>query len=160
MAPDLVPQAMIEQKIFLVRGHKVMLSHHLAELYDVEARSLIQAVKRNKERFSEDFVFQLTWEELKSLRSQIVILNSDAFGAQQEQKSSSRRGQHLKFPPYAFTEQGVAMLSTVLRSRRAIQVNIAIMRAFVKLLEILSMHKELAQKLNELEKRSRNMIVR
>ena len=153
MAPDLVPQAMIEQKIFLVRWHKVMLSHHLAELYNVEARSLIQAVKRNKERFPEDFIFQLTWEELKSLRSQIVILNSDAFGPQQEQRNLSRRGKHLKFPPYAFTEQGVAMLSTVLRSRRAIQVNIAIMRAFVKLRKILSMHKELAQKLAELEQK-------
>ena len=87
------------------------------------------------------------------LRSQIVILNSDAFGPQQEQKSLSRRGKHLKFPPYAFTEQGVAMLSIVLRSRRAIQVNIAIMRAFVKLREIMSMHKELAQKLAELEQK-------
>jgi phage regulator Rha-like protein len=151
MAPDLVPQEIIEQKIFFIRGHKVMLSNHLAELYNVEVRSLIQAVKRNKERFPADFMFQLTWEELKSLRSQIVILNSNAFGPRQEQDSLSRRGKHLKFPPYAFTEQGVAMLSSVLRSSRAIQVNIAIMRAFVKLRQMLSAHKELTQKLTELE---------
>jgi phage regulator Rha-like protein len=149
----LVPQEIIEQKIFLIRGHKVMLSNHLAELYNVETRSLIQAVKRNKERFPGDFMFQLTWEELKSLKSQIVILDSDEFGAPREQKNSSRRGKHFKFPPYAFTEQGIAMLSSVLRSKRAIQVNIAIMRAFVKLREILSTHKELSQKLVELEQK-------
>jgi phage regulator Rha-like protein len=149
----LVPQEIIEQKIFLIRGHKVMLSNHLAELYNVETRSLIQAVKRNKERFPGDFMFQLTWKELKSLRSQIVILDSDEFGAPREQKNSSRRGKHFKFPPYAFTEQGIAMLSSVLRSKRAIQVNIAIMRAFVKLREILSTHKELSQKLVELEQK-------
>ena len=149
----LVPQEIIEQKIFLIRGHKVMLSNHLAGLYNVETRSLIQAVKRNKERFPGDFMFQLTWKELKALRSQIVILDSGEFGAPKEQKNSSRRGKHLKFPPYAFTEQGIAMLSSVLRSRRAIQVNIAIMRAFVKLREILSAHKELAQKLVELEQK-------
>jgi len=85
----LVPQEIIEQKIFLIRGLKVMLSNHLAELYNVETRSLIQAVKRNKERFPGDFMFQLTWKELKSLRSQIVILDSDGFGAPQEQKNSS-----------------------------------------------------------------------
>lgn len=148
-----VSQEIIEQKIFLLRGHKVMLSNHLAELYKVEVRSLIQAVKRNIERFPGDFMFQLTWEELKSLRSQIVILDSHKFGALPEQEKLSRRGKHLKFLPYAFTEQGVAMLSSVLRSRRAIQVNIAIMRAFVKLRGILSAHKELAQKLNELEQK-------
>jgi phage regulator Rha-like protein len=149
----LVPQEIIEKKIFLIRDHKVMLSNHLAELYDVEVRSLIQAVKRNKERFPGDFMFQLTWDELKSLRSQIVILDSDKSKALPEQQSPSRRGRHFKFLPYAFTEQGVAMLSSVLRSRRAIQVNIAIMRAFVKLREILSAHKELAQKLIELEQK-------
>lgn len=148
-----VPKEVIEKKIFLIRGHKVMLSNHLAELYQVEAKRLIQAIKRNKERFPGDFMFQLTWDELKSLGSQIVILDSDKSGAPQEQISPSRRGRHFKFLPYAFTEQGVAMLSSVLRSRRAIQVNIAIMRAFVKLREFLSAHKELAQKLNELEQK-------
>jgi len=153
MPSELIRSEIIEQKIFLIRGHKVMLSNHLAELYNVEVRSLIQAVKRNKERFPGDFMFQLTWDELKSLRSQFVILDSEESGASQGQKSPSRRGRHFKFPPYAFTEQGVAMLSSILRSRRAIKVNIAIMRAFVKLREILSTHKELAQKLNELERK-------
>jgi len=153
MASDLVPQGIIEQKIFLIRGHKVMLSSHLAGLYNVKVRSLIQAVKRNRKRFPEDFMFQLTWKELKSLRSQIVILNSDGSSVREEQRDIPRRGKHHKFLPYAFTEQGVAMLSSVLRSKRAIQVNVAIMRAFVKLREILSMHKELAQKLTELEQK-------
>lgn len=148
-----VSQEIIEQKIFLLRGHKVMLSNHLADLYKVEVRSLIQAVKRNIERFPGDFMFQLTWKELKSLRSQIVILDSHEFDAPQEQENLSRRSKHFKFLPYAFTEQGVAMLSSVLRSRRAVQVNIAIMRAFMKLREILLAHKELGQKLSELEQK-------
>ena len=136
MASNLIPQEIIEQKIYLIRGHKVMLSNHLAELYDVEVRSLIQAVKRNKDRFPDDFMLQLTDAEFQNLKSQIVI---------------SSWGGFRRSTPYAFTEQGVAMLSSVLRSKRAIQVNIAIMRAFVKLREILSTHKDLAQKLNELE---------
>ena len=138
MGNNLVPQEIIEQKIFLIRGHKVMLSNQLAELYNVEPRGLIQAVKRNKERFPRDFMFQLTDEEFQNLKSQIVI---------------SSWGGLRRSTPYAFTEQGVAMLSTVLRSRRAIQVNIAVMRAFVKLREILSTHKELAYKLAELEQK-------
>ena len=153
MVSDLVPQEIIEQKIFIIRAHKVMLSNDLANLYNVEARSLIQAVKRNRKRFPEDFMFQLTWKELKSLRSQIVILNSDGSSVREEQRNIPRRGKHHKFLPYAFTEQGVAMLSSVLRSSRAIQVNIAIMRAFVKLRQMLSAHKELAQKLAELEQK-------
>jgi phage regulator Rha-like protein len=138
---ELVSQEVIEQRIFMIRGHKVMLSMDLAKLYDVEVRTLIQAVKRNINRFPDDFMFQLTWEEIQALRSQSVILNAQ----------SSKRGKHLKYLPYAFTEQGVAMLSSVLNSERAIQVNIAIMRAFVKLRHILSNNKELAHKLKELE---------
>lgn len=134
----------IEKKIYRLRGHNVMLSTHLAELYDVEVRALIQAVKRNIGRFPEDFVFQLKWEEAEFLRSQSVILENVGIRA-------SGRGKYSKYLPYAFTEQGVAMLSSVLNSERAVQVNIAIMRAFVKLREILSTHKELAAKLNELE---------
>jgi phage regulator Rha-like protein len=153
MASNLIPQEIIEQKIYLIRGHNVMLSNQLAELYDVEVRSLVQSVKRNIVRFPEDFMFQLTWEELRSLRSQIVILNNDEQISRSEEKDVAGRGRHLKFPPYAFTEQGVAMLSSVLRSKRAIQVNIAIMRAFMKLREILSVHKDLSQKLNELEQK-------
>ena len=140
----------VENSIFMIRGHKVMLSTHMAKLYGVEVRTLIQAVKRNIERFPSDFIFQLTWEETQSLRSQIVILN-DHKGKNETREL--KRGEHLKYVPYAFTEQGIAMLSSVLRSRRAIQVNIVIMRAFVKLREILSTHKELAHKLNELERK-------
>lgn len=134
---ELIPEQVIERKIFLLRGQKVMLSTHLAKLYKVEIRALIQAVKRNIERFPEDFMFQLKDEEYKNLKSQSVI--------------SSWGGR--RHPPYAFTEQGVSMLSSVLHSKKAIQVNIAIMRAFVKLRQILSNHKELAYKLEELERR-------
>ncbi len=112
---ELIPQELIEQKIYLIRGHKVMLSMYLAELYGVEPRVLTQAVKRNIERFPGDFMFQLTESEYKNLKSQIVI---SSWGGARRSK------------PYAFTEQGVAMLLSVLRSRRAIQVNISIMRAF------------------------------
>jgi phage regulator Rha-like protein len=140
---ELIPEELIERKIFLLRGQKVMLSIHLAKLYGVQVKVLIQAVKRNIERFPEDFMFQLTREEAQSLRSQIVTLNN----------TGSKRGKHLKFLPYAFTEQGVAMLSSVLRSKKAVQINIAIMRAFVKLRQILSHHKELAYKLKGLERK-------
>ncbi len=132
---------LIEKRIFLIRGHRVMFSTHLAELYGVKVKALIQAVKRNLERFPSDFAFQLTWEEAKALRSQIVTLKEGA----------SKRGRHIKYLPYAFTQEGVAMLSSVLRSQRAVQVNIAIMRAFVRFREILSAHKELALKLKQLE---------
>jgi len=142
----LVPQEIIEKKIFMMRGLRVMLSTHLAELYGVETRALVQAVKRNIERFPSDFMFRLTWQETKSLRSQIVTL-------EKTKAVGSRRGKHTKYLPYAFTEQGVAMLSSVLSSKRAILVNIAIMRAFVRLRQILATHKELEYKLNELERK-------
>ena len=135
---SLVPVEIIEKKIFLLRGQKVMLSTDLAELYQVEPRVLVQAVKRNKERFPEDFIFQLTKEEFGNLKSQIVI---------------SSWGGLRRTTPYAFTEQGVAMLSSVLNSPRAIQVNIEIMRTFVKLRKILSSHAELAHKLEALERK-------
>ncbi|MDD5135888.1 MAG: ORF6N domain-containing protein [Candidatus Omnitrophica bacterium] len=133
-----VAQEVIESRIFVIRGLKVMLSTHLADLYDVETKVLMQAVKRNMGRFPKDFMFQLTWDEVDILRSQIVTLRGV-------------HGKHIKYLPYAFTEQGVAMLSSVLNSERAVQVNIVIMRAFVKIREILATHKELAAKLNELE---------
>jgi phage regulator Rha-like protein len=138
MASDLVPHEITRQKIFLIRGYKVMLSNDLAELYNVQVKRLIQAVKRNRERFPDDFMFQLSRDEFRNLKSHIV---------------TSSWGGARRSTPYAFTEQGVAMLSSVLRSRRALQVNIAIMRAFVKLREILSTHKELAQNLAELERK-------
>jgi hypothetical protein len=133
---ELIPVELIEKKIYLIRGHKVMLDRDLAELYEVETRVLNQAVRRNLDRFPEDFMFALTRNEIMNL-SQIVI--------------SSR----IKHAPnvFVFTEQGVAMLSGVLNSGRAIQVNIAIMRTFVKLREMLSSNKELAHKLTLLENR-------
>ena len=144
---NLVPAERIESKIYLIRGKKVMLDRDLAELYKVKTFVLNQAVKRNIERFPEDFMFQLTKEELKFLRSQFVILKNNGY-------KTSKRGKHTKYLPYAFTEQGIAMLSSVLRSRRAIQVNIAIMRTFVRLKQVLSTHKELAKKLKELEQKT------
>ena len=132
-----VSVAQIESKMFLIRGQKVMLSHHLAELYEVETKVLNQAVKRNIERFPEDFMFQLSSEEFANLKSQFV--------------TSSWGG--IRTAPYAFTEQGVAMLSSVLRSERAIQVNIEIMRAFVRLRQMLASNAELSRKLVALEKK-------
>ena len=128
----------IAQRIFEIRGQRVMLDSDLAEMYRVSAKVLNQAVKRNAERFPEDFMFRLTQEEADSLRSQIVTLKAG-------------RGQHRKYLPFAFTEQGVAMLSSVLRSTRAVQVNIAIVRAFVWLRQAIPAYKELAAKVAELE---------
>ena len=135
MKSILIPEEKIESKIFLIRGKRVMLDKNLAELYDVETRILIQAVKRNLVRFPEDFMFHLNEKEFENLRSQIVI-------------SSWGGRRHL---PYAFTEQGVSMLSSVLNSRRAIQVNIQIMRIFTRLREVIASSKEIMQKLNQLE---------
>jgi len=134
----LVPLGVIEQRILLIRGQKVMLSTHLADLYNVETRVLNQAVKRNISRFPEDFMFQLNTAEAERLVSQNVIPHKKYFGGTL---------------PYAFTEQGVAMLSSVLNSERAIKVNIEIMRAFVRLRRILASHADLARKLDSLEKK-------
>jgi phage regulator Rha-like protein len=130
----------VERNILLIRGHRVMLDTDLAILYGVPTKRLNEQVRRNKKRFPSDFMFQLTPEEVERLRSQIATLKSG-------------RGQHRKYSPYAFTEQGVAMLSSVLHSERAIQVNIAIMRAFVQLREMIGSNKTLARRLNELEKK-------
>jgi hypothetical protein len=142
MSPQdrIVPPQRIEQSIFLIRGQKVMLDADLAALYQVSTKVLNQAVKRNEDRFPADFMFQLTPEEFTALRSQIVTLESG-------------RGRHRKYLPHAFTEQGVAMLSSVLRSKRAVHANIEIMRAFVRLREILATHKDLANKLEMLERK-------
>lgn len=135
---SIIPLEIIEKKIYVIRGKKVMLDSDLAELYGIETKMLIRAVKRNIERFPSDFMFQLNKEEFETLRFH--------FG------TSKQRGGR-RYLPYVFTEQGVAMLSSVLRSERAIQVNIAIMRAFVKLREIVMSHKELAKKIKQLEKK-------
>jgi len=146
-------QEIIEQNIFLIRGHRVMLSTHLAELYGVEVKVLVQAVKRNIDKFPEDFMFQLTREEASNLKSQIVTSSGFKKDGSRSQIVTLKRGYNIKYLPYAFTEQGVAMLSSVLRSKRAIQVNIAIMRTFVKLRQFLFARKELAHKLSQLERK-------
>jgi phage regulator Rha-like protein len=133
-----MPLERITQSILLIRGHKVMLDADLAKLYGVETGALTRAVRRNVDRFPQDFMFQLTEQEFNDLRCQ--------FGT-----SSNWGGR--RYPPYAFTEQGVAMLSSVLRSTRAVQVNIEIMRAFVRLRQMLAGHADLARKLAALEKR-------
>ncbi len=135
----LVPIEMIENKILLIRGKKVMLDRDLAALYGVKTHVLNQAVKRNLKRFPNDFIFQLTAAEAKCLISQIVISKKEGRGG-------------LRKTPYVFTEQGVAMLSGVLNSDRAIAVNIQIMRTFTKLREMLSSHQELRKKIEEMEK--------
>ncbi len=143
----------IERQILTLRGHRVTLDAPLAVLYGVETRTLKQAVRRNLDRFPEDFMFQLTWEEAVALRSQSVILNALADSGSGSQGVTLKRGAHLKYRPSAFTEQGVAMLSTVLRSRQAVQVNIEVMRAFVRLRGLLTANRELARKFNELERK-------
>lgn len=136
---ELIVVEMIEKKIYLIRGHKVMLDRDLAELYEVPTRRLNEQVKRNITRFPADFMFQLSDEEAENLRSQIAT-------------SSSGHGGR-RYLPYVFTEQGVAMLSSVLNSERAVQVNIAIMRTFVKLRQMLASNAELARKLAAMEKK-------
>jgi hypothetical protein len=136
---ETLPPEVIERRILLIRGHKVMLDRHLAELYEVPTFRLNEAVKRNRRRFPEDFMFQLSKEESGILTSQIAM-------------SKPGRGGRRTLP-YVFTEQGVAMLSTVLNSDRAIAVNIAIMRTFVRLRQLLGTHKQLAERLAATEKK-------
>jgi hypothetical protein len=183
---SLIPAERIERRILLLRGQKVMLDFHLAELYEVETKALNQAVKRNIERFPDDFMFQLSEEEAEQIsRSQIVTLNEDGTivssglrGALRSQSVTSKsknapnpldgneimRSQSVtsklgdgsggrRYRPYAFTEQGVAMLSSVLRSPRAVAVNIAVIRTFVKLRQMLSENTELARRLDALERK-------
>jgi hypothetical protein len=140
-ATSLIPAERIENSILLIRKEKVILDEDLAFLYGVSTKVLIQAVKRNIDRFPPDFMFQLGKEEFASLRSQIVT----------SKRKNTRGGR--RYPPYAFTEEGVAMLSSVLNSPRAVKVNIEIMRAFVRLRKILTSHVELARKLEALEKK-------
>ena len=135
-----IPIEKIESRIYEIRGQRILLDHDLAELYGVQTKALKQAVSRNIERFPSDFMFILTYQEFANLRSQIVT-------------SSSRQWGGTRYKPMAFTEQGVAMLSSVLNSARAIEVNIAIMRAFVQLRKMIASNEELARKLDELEEK-------
>jgi len=134
---DLVLKEVIEQKIYLIRNEKVMLDSDLAALYGVPTFRLNEAVKRNKKRFPTDFMFRLTWQETTGLRSQFAILKRES----------------ARYRPHVFTEQGVAMLSSVLNSDRAIQVNIQIMRTFIKMRQMLASHKDLLKKIEEMEKK-------
>jgi len=135
----LVPEEVISSKIYLIRGLKVMLDRDLAELYGVETKVLKQSVRRNIDRFPPDFMFEMTKTEFEDWRSQFVTSKSDKMG--------------LRYKPMAFTEQGVAMLSSVLGSKRAIHVNIQIMRAFTQLRKMLSTHEDLKRKIESMEKK-------
>lgn len=141
-----LPAGTIERGIFLMRGHTVMLDSDLAKLYRVTTKAFNQAVKRNSDRFPADFMFQLSAEEARSLRSQFVTLD----GAGRADVKSGR-GRHSKYAPFVFTEHGIAMLSSVLHSKRAVQMNILIIRAFIRLREMLINHKDLALRLEKLE---------
>jgi hypothetical protein len=157
MSKEIIPIRRIAQSILVLRGQKVMLDSDLADLYGVATKVLNQAVKRNASRFPVDFMFQISAEEMEKV-SQVVIppaqertekkvTNSSQF------VTSSRKYRGKRYRPYAFTEQGVAMLSSILNSERAVKVNIAIMRAFVRLRDVLETNRELARKFDELEKR-------
>jgi hypothetical protein len=160
MSKEIVPAEQIALRIRHFRGEKVLLDFDLAALYDVAVKVLNQAVKRNHERFPKDFMFQLSEEEARLLRSQLSTLenrqtveNEDDERNWSQFVTSSRKYRGSKYRPYAFTEQGIAMLSSVLNSKRAVKVNIAIMRAFVKLRSVLETNRELAMKFSELEQR-------
>jgi hypothetical protein len=140
MDANLVPVALIESKIYCIRNQKVMLDRDLADLYSVQTKALKQAVKRNSSRFPEDFMFVLSPAELADWRSQFVTSKADKKG--------------LRYAPMAFTEQGVAMLSTVLSSERAVEVNIQIMRTFVRMRQMLLVSKELREELDELKRQT------
>src|SRR6266516_1432207 len=147
---DLIPAERIERQILVLRGHKVMLDFHLAELYGVATKVLNQAVKRNLDRFPEDFMFRLSDEEAELvMRSQTFMRKTNW----SQIVTSSRKHRGLAYRPYAFTEQGVAMLSSVLHSPRAVRVNVEIMRAFVRLRQMLATNADLSRRLDELEKK-------
>ncbi len=133
-----IPDEILMKKIYLIRGHKVMLDSDLSEIYNVGTKVLKQAVRRNIKRFPDDFMFELTLDENEILRSQIVTL---------------KRGQHSKYLPFAFTEQGVAMLSSVLNSERAIMVNIQIMRIYVRIREMIMLDKDISQRIESIERK-------
>lgn len=161
MPSDVVlKQENIAQLVFFIRGEKIILDRDLASLYGVTTKALNQAVKRNVARFPVDFMFQISKSEYEVLRSQFVTLAKGSRPTQtgrasflRSQSVTLKRGQHLKYLPFAFTEQGVAMLSSVLRSSRAGEVNIAIMRTFVQLRRLMETNRDLAQKIEALEKK-------
>jgi hypothetical protein len=137
-----IPQELIERRIYIIRGLKVMLDADLAELYQIETRALNQAVRRNLDRFPEDFMFQLSEQEASALRSQTVTLEKG-------------RGLHSKYAPFAFAEHGALMLSSVLNSQRAVQMSIRVVRVFIQLRETLAANKDLAARIERLEARQK-----
>jgi len=137
---NIIPSELIERRIYIIRGRKVMLDSDLADLYQAPTKRLNEAVRRNAERFPGDFMFRLNMDEAKLL-------------SPRPQFATLEKGKNIKYAPYVFTEQGVAMLSSVLRSERAVAVNIAIMRTFVRLRQLLASNKELAEKVAEMEKK-------
>lgn len=148
----------IQQKIFEVREQKVMLDFDLAELYEVETRTLNQAVKRNAERFPEDFMFRLSKEEWEKTKMEIITASNNNLNSSQSVMSSRKHRGGL-YLPYAFTEHGITMLASVLRSEKAVKMNVAIVRAFIALRKIALHYKELAQKLAELEQQTNKQFV-
>lgn len=153
---QIIPNERVIKRIFFIRGKKVMFDSDLAEMYDVPTKRLNEQVKRNKERFPEDFMFQLTLKETALFlgsRSQFATLNEGDSQILRSQFATSKRGGNVKYAPYVFTEQGVAMLSSVLKSKRAIQINIHIMRVFTELREMLLTHKDLRDKIEKMEKK-------
>jgi len=160
MARDIISVGQVAQRIFYFRGQKVLLDFDLAALYGVAVKVLNQAVKRNRERFPNDFMFQLTDDETQLSKSQLLLFENRQIAENESAEpnwsqfvTSSQKHRGAKYRPYAFTEEGIAMLSSVLKSKRAVKVNIAIMRAFVKLRQMLDVNRELARKFAELEQR-------
>jgi ORF6N domain len=159
MSKEIIPAEQIALRTRHFRGEKMQLDFDLATLYGVATKALNQAVKRNRERFPDDFMFRLTADEVVRLRSQTVTSSLQGTENHKIMKNwsqvvtSSRKHRGTKYRPYAFTEEGIAMLSSVLKSRRAVKVNVAIMRAFVKLRSLLETNRELARKFSELERR-------
>jgi len=144
---NLIPVEIIINKIFLIRGKKIMFNKNLAQLYNVETKALKQQVKRNRERFPKNFMFELTKKEFRNWKNK--ILDQENLSLRSQIVTSKRGGS--RYLPYVFTEQGVAMLSSVLKSKKAIQVNIQIIRTFTKLREILLTHKKLREKIEKME---------
>ncbi|OGC06531.1 DNA-binding protein [candidate division WOR-1 bacterium RIFOXYD2_FULL_36_8] len=149
---NLIPVERIENKIYLIRNQKVIFDFDLAEFYEVPTKRLNEQVKRNLDRFPDDFMFQLTEDECAVLLSSAFVVSDKERDKLRSQFATSKKGGR-RYLPYAFTEQGIAMLSSVLKSKRAVQMNIFIMRAFVKLREVLATHKDLVQKFKKLEMR-------
>jgi len=153
MNKEIVSAEQIALRVRLFRGQKVLLDSDLAALYGVATKVLNQAVKRNRERFPDDFMFQLNTEETRFLRSQFVTLKEGRLTNWSQVVTSSKKHRGKRYRPYAFTEQGIAMLSSVLNSERAVKINIAIMRAFVQLRQALEANRELGRRFSELEQR-------